>query len=236
MISFAIGTTILIFSLPFQILEHDSPIIVHQIEAKTRVSFDLNKDEVDALANGHGQQQQHLLSTTSKPPETILHHEDEHHFHCNDSMSSCHSSKCCCSSYVCSVCSPRGSLENVEEAADSASNSIDITSPRLKCAKEPENSLKNHQDQRAGGGGGRGNYLEMSSKITQTEEETEEMLENNLNHLASDCSIREDAADKEALIKKAENSSNVLTTTTKAGKRILINLDDKNRFTDEITV
>ena len=156
MISFAIGTTILIFSLPFQILEHDSPIIVHQIEAKTRVSFDLNKDEVDALANGHGQQQQHLLSTTSKPPETILHHEDEHHFHCNDSMSSCHSSKCCCSSYVCSVCSPRGSLENVEEAADSASNSIDITSPRLKCAKEPENSLKNHQDQRAGGGGGRG--------------------------------------------------------------------------------
>lgn len=235
MISFAIGTTILIFSLPFQILEHDSPIIVHQIEAKTRVSFDLNKDEVDALANGHGQQQQHLLSTTSKPPETILHHEDEHHFHCNDSMSSCHSSKCCCSSYVCSVCSPRGSLENVEEAADSASNSIDITSPRLKCAKEPENSLKNHQDQRAGGGG-RGNHLEMSSKITQTEEENEEMLENNFNHLASDCSIREDAADKEALIKKAENSSNVLTTTTKAGKRILINLDDKNRFTDEITV
>lgn len=192
------------------------------------MSFDLNKDEVDALANGHGQQ--HALSTiTVKPPETILHHEDEH-FRCTDSMSSCHSSKCCCSSYVCSVCSPRGSLENVEEAADSASNSIDITSPRLKCAKEPENSLKNHQDQR----GGRGNHLEMSSKITQTEEEeNEEMLENNFNHHLADCSIRE--AGKEALIKKADNS-NVLTTTTKAGKRILINLDDKNRFTDEITV
>lgn len=206
-------------------MEHDSPVIVHQIEAKTRVSFDLSRDEVDlALANGQ----------TIQPPETNLHHEDEH-FPCNDSMSSCHSSKCCCSSYVCSVCSPRGSLENVEEAADSASNSIDITGPRLKCSKEPE---RNHQEQlRQRGQFQQGNHLEMSSKITQTEEEEEEQEkeESNFNHL--DCSS--EAADQEALIKKADNNthSKIMTSsTTKAGKRILINLDDKNRFTDEITV
>ena len=114
-------------------------------------------------------------------------------------------------------------MENLEAGVlqrDSASNSIDIASPRLQeelC--ERRNDLKDH--------------LEMSSKITQTELQQEVVLEKNgpqFNH-HRDQDGHPANSDREALLKKAEQSK-----TSKAGKRILINLDDKNRFTDEITV
>ena len=110
-------------------------------------------------------------------------------------------------------------MENLEAGIlqrDSASNSIDIASPRLQ--EEPcerRNDLKDH--------------LEMSSKITQTELQQEEKNGPQLNHHQQDGHPAN--SDIEALLKKAEPSK-----TSKAGKRILINLDDKNRFTDEITV
>ena len=45
--------------------------------------------------------------------------------------------RCCCSSYVCSVCSPRGSIDNVaiQDSASSA-NSIDIACPRIQPCKQ----------------------------------------------------------------------------------------------------
>ena len=114
-------------------------------------------------------------------------------------------------------------MDNLEAGLqrDSASNSIDIASPRLQEELgERRNDLKDH--------------LEMSSKITQTElqqDMVEQIVEKNgpqLNHKTEDHPAN---SDREALLKKAEHHSK-----SKAGKRILINLDDKNRFTDEITV
>ena len=73
------------------------------------------------------------------PNEDILTNisdENRDNFPCSASSgSSCHSSRCCCSSYVCSMCSPRGSLDHGIFPPDSGSsigvNSVDITSPRI---------------------------------------------------------------------------------------------------------
>lgn len=155
-------------------VEHDSPVIVHQCNdsnlKNTRVSFDLTSKTSDTEA---------AIEEVSKK---VL---DE------DQISSCHSSRCCCSSYVCSVCSPHGSINS----------SIDIASPR---------PTFEHEDQPS---------LEMSSKITQTESNHSQIH-------ASEQPILTNGKTEDKQKNKPKTSTH----------RILINLDDKNRFTDEVTV
>ena len=103
----------------------------------SKVSFDLTKGGDDSTTTK-------LDSIVNKdnlvvPNEDILTNisdENRDNFPCSASSgSSCHSSRCCCSSYVCSMCSPRGSLDQGIFPPDSGSsigvNSVDITSPRI---------------------------------------------------------------------------------------------------------
>ena len=197
-------------------------MIVHQTEQhRSRVSFDLSRENVAEIVSADEE-------GVKEAAEEVFHDNAESAEH--SIMSSCHSSKCCCSSYVCSVCSPQGSMDNVnnDSASSSGINSIDIASPRLQqkqltmmtssasavaeISKQSADDLLQQQP--------------LLSKITQTEDaEEEEVVEEATEAKSDDNPEAEEAKNG----KKGKKSK----TTT---HRILINLDDKNRFTDEITV
>ena len=203
------------------------------------------------------------------------------------------SSRCCCSSYVCSVCSPRGSIDNVAVLHDSASsaNSIDIACPRMvQTCKQPlqqplqplqleegcsSYSADSNQDLRSI------LQLEVSSKNTQTDMQniiqqippltTASNIEavsglstgGHIAHPATFCLQQQNGktesrestasgtpASGTPASATASTAATAIGTTasptpqqprTASNKppkthRILINLDDKNRFTEEVTV
>lgn len=194
------------------------------------------------------------------------------------------SSRCCCSSYVCSVCSPRGSIDNVAVLHDSASsaNSIDIACPRMvQTCKQPLQPLQPLQLEE-----GCSSYadnqdlrsilqLEVSSKNTQTDMQniqqipplttsTIEAVSGSTGHThpATFCQqqngkteSRESTASGTPASATASTAASAATVVAAIGTtasptpqqprnsnkppkthRILINLDDKNRFTEEVTV
>ena len=177
---------------------------------------------------------------------------------------SCHSSRCCCSSYVCSVCSPRGSIDNVagglaqEESASSA-NSIDIACPRIQPCKQLQfnnpastTSLKdisnsnpaapeNHDHDDAEDY--QNKLLEVSSKNTQTDIQhitpAERPPSEKETEMTSSAAVWQQNGKTAADVRNAVSASpNQQPRNNKPPKthRILINLDDKNRFTEEVTV
>ena len=105
----------------------------------SKVSFDLTKGGDDSTTTKLDSCSIVNKDNLVVPNEDILTNisdENRDNFPCSASSgSSCHSSRCCCSSYVCSMCSPRGSLDHGIFPPDSGSsigvNSVDITSPRI---------------------------------------------------------------------------------------------------------
>lgn len=208
----------------FLLFSHDSPVIVHQCaERQARVSFDLTGRTSAGGGEGAEEVNEEFIaaaaSAVDKSPaassedQAILENHEEiqillNNHHNSESGSTC--SRCCCSSYVCSVCSPRGSIDNIhcigkgnglrasEEDGGSSANSIELTSPRQLMNSqddlEAETALK----------------AERKSQLTQTEP----------NHHRN-------------FHEKTEKKDSSKPPKT---HRILINLDDKNRFTDEVTV
>ena len=95
-------------------------------------------------------------------------------------------------------------------------NSVEITSPRLH--SKPSDVEMNIVDN-----------LEHSHKVTQTD-----LNQDHANLLQMEADSKNDiiaVAEDEVLIDKTDKKKK-----GKRSHRILINLDDKNRFTDEITV
>lgn len=194
-------------------------MIVHQCaERQARVSFDLtgrtSGDDEEFIAAAAAAPPQ--PSSDSKSPTGEVENQEEiqillNNHHNSESGSTC--SRCCCSSYVCSVCSPRGSIDNIHctgkgnglrhSDGGSSANSIELTSPR-QLMNPQEDEIENET-------------LEMKSQLTQTES-------NHLLHRNSKTELNETS-----LKTKAESKA-------QKTHRILINLDDKNRFTDEVTV
>ena len=171
---------------------------------------------------------------------------------------SCHSSRCCCSSYVCSVCSPRGSIDNVagglaqEESASSA-NSIDIACPRIQTCKQPQfnpsaagpsfKDITDPQNQQQGDADYQNKLLEVSSKNTQTDIQhitpAERPPSEKETEMTSSAAVWQQNGKTAADVRNAVSASpNQQPRNNKPPKthRILINLDDKNRFTEEVTV
>ena len=119
------------------------------------------------------------------------------------------------------MCSPRGSIDHgyPPDSAGSSTglNSVEITSPRLH--SKPSDVEMNVLDE-----------LEHSHKVTQTDLNQDQ----HANLLQMEADGKNDiiaVAEDEVLIDKTDKKKK-----GKRSHRILINLDDKNRFTDEITV
>ena len=255
-------------------IEHDSPVIVHQCEKPSRrVSFDLERSNAvldaatiaSSITQPHQNDHQTSNALQSEIEEVAADMESAatvangavtcDRSACSESGSSCHSSRCCCSSYVCSVCSPRGSIENVAQdsigSAQGSANSIDIASPRMRqCTIPSASNLPPHL------------CLEMSSKNTQTENQqhgadpndiTLKFMDGNGTELITPLrhnqlplingKTEEDDGDHSCCNNdtslKSSNIDNIdakKNTNSPKAHRILINLDDKNRFTEEVTV
>lgn len=203
------ATTTIVNTSTTSRVDHDSPVIVHQSERQARVSFDLTNCNIEG-------------QTEAILPDLKVDEIRQVNCHTSDSGSSCHSSKCCCSSYVCSVCSPRGSMDHMNHivaqsdlCSAGSANSIDIASPK---------AIMDHAE-----------FMEMTSKVTQTD------------FLGRGSSPSQGEVPNGKTEPKASSSPEVVvnpsTIETKyevkkppKTHRILINLDDKNRFTDEVTV
>ena len=116
------------------------------------------------------------------------------------------------------MCSPRGSLDQglpPDSGSSIGLNSVEITSPRLhsKSIDVEMDAIKE---------------MEQNHKITQTDYISN--IDDVDDEINADIKIGED----EVLIDKTEK--NKKKSKNSKSHRILINLDDKNRFTDEITV
>lgn len=232
--------------------KHDSPIIVHQSDKPvSKVSFDLTKGGDDSTTTKLDSCSIVNKDNLVVPNEDILTNisdENRDNFPCSASSgSSCHSSRCCCSSYVCSMCSPRGSLDHGIFPPDSGSsigvNSVDITSPRIHSKSV---LLQDHVEASTA--------VDNVHTITNLEQiancdnpEDEILLDEETAALHQDYDHDQEidiaSAENEVLINKTEKKNNPNkkvkqheNSRSSRAHRILMNLDDKNRFTDEITV
>ena len=139
------------------------------------MSFDLTKGDTTKL---DAVNKDNLVVPSAVNEDILTNISDENRdiFPCSASSgSSCHSSRCCCSSYVCSMCSPRGSLDHGIFPPDSGSsigvNSVDITSPRIHSKSVIQDVEMNISSAVPNDDNDQTNQelAEQSHKITQTE-------------------------------------------------------------------
>ena len=144
--------------------------VLEGITTIPKVSFDLTKGDTTKLDVVN---KDNLVVPNAVNEDILTNISDENRdiFPCSASSgSSCHSSRCCCSSYVCSMCSPRGSLDHAfppDSGSSIGVNSVDITSPRIHSKSvliqdvemNISSNVPNDDDDQA----------EQSHKITQTE-------------------------------------------------------------------
>lgn len=187
---------------------HQSPVIVHS-------SVTLNS----------------LLKTEDKD-KTKDEGEDNKDQDCRQSRSSsCHSSRCCCSSYSC--CSPHGSIECNEvygqECGDTcslvrsrgrpvATNAPDDDMSESAASNSVDVALKAMQD--------RSIQLPSSSQVIQHHLEC---------HSSNRINSQEEPSPTDSIVVERPLSIKQ-KPTSKAAQRIIMNLDDKSCFTDEVTV
>ena len=145
--------------------------VLESITTIPKVSFDLTKGDTTKLDVVN---KDNLVVPNAVNEDILTNTSDENRdiFPCSASSgSSCHSSRCCCSSYVCSMCSPRGSLDHAfppDSGSSIGVNSVDITSPRIHSKSvliqdvemNMSSNVPNDDDD---------DQAEQSHKITQTE-------------------------------------------------------------------